>query len=173
MDYDFAIGIDPGQLGALVALDMRDKVLEQEMMPTTAENIACFRGIFELLEAWQQRYGRPCAALERVNGGACPSSNTAFSLGRSLQAPLDALVALKIPHVLVGPKDWQKLIHSGLVRNKKQDAKSLTAEGIGRLLPDFEVRDDCSRNKEKKSGILDAASIAYWAPRHFAGRISE
>jgi crossover junction endodeoxyribonuclease RuvC len=148
------IGIDPGKKGAIVA--MVDGEINLHQMPEDAGSIV------EILT----KYMKPSCHVFLEKSQAMPGQGTVsmFNYGTGFGTLLGILAALKIPHTLVHPKTWCKVMHSGTTLD---DAKARSLEAARRLFPHVQlVRPRCTKPDE---GYIDALLIAEYGKRCLKG----
>lgn len=146
------IGIDPGQKGAIVILD-EDLILLHQM-PEDAT------GILAILSEHTDGHVFLEKAQAMSIGGAKQGTSSMFNYGVGFGTILGILTALKIPHTLVHPKTWCKVMHQGTTAD---DAKKRSLEAARRLYPHVEfIRPRC-RNPDE--GYIDAILIAGYGKR--------
>jgi len=148
------IGIDPGKKGAIVAMVNGEIHLHQ--MPEDAGTIV----------AILSKYALPDGHVFLEKSQAMPGQGTVsmFNYGTSFGTLLGILAALKIPHTLVHPKTWCKVMHSGTA---SAEAKVRSLEAARRLFPSVQfVRPRCTKPDE---GYIDAILIAEYGKRCLKG----
>ena len=83
-----------------------------------------------------------------------------FNYGVGFGTLLGIMATLKIPHTLVHPKTWCKVMHSGTTAD---EAKARSLEAARRLYPEVQlVRPRCTKPDE---GYVDALLIAGYGKR--------
>jgi len=148
------IGIDPGKKGAIVAMVGSEIHLHQ--MPEDAGSIV------DILT----KYAADGCHVFLEKSQAMPGQGTVsmFNYGTGFGTLLGILAALKIPHTLVHPKTWCKVMHSGTA---DAEAKVRSLEAARRLFPRVQlVRPRCTKPDE---GYIDALLIAEWGRRCLKG----
>jgi len=145
------IGIDPGQKGAIVAMDGSEISLHQ--MPDDALEIV------RVLRSYSEK--DECHVfLEKSQAMPGQGSVSMFNYGVGFGTLLGVLAALKIPHTLVHPKTWCKVMHQGTTAG---EAKERSLEAARRLYPQVElIRPRCRKPDE---GYIDALLLAGYAKR--------
>ena len=113
-DSGLYIGIDPGQTGAIAAIDSRMEIEMLEDWP--GDEIGAAKLVWEL-ECNQAR-----VALEHVHAMPKQGVTSMFKFGTNYGIWKGILAAVGIPFVSVRPQQWQK----GVVQ-KKQDSKPSVA----------------------------------------------
>ena len=83
-----------------------------------------------------------------------------FQFGVGFGTILGILAALRLPHTLVHPKTWCKVMHSG---TKADDAKARSLEAVRRLYPDVQLIRPRCRNPDL--GFVDALLICGYGKR--------
>ena len=143
------IGIDPGQKGALVILD--GDIITLHQMPEDAT------GILAILS---EHTTDSHVFLEKAQAMPGQGNVSMFNYGVGFGTILGILTALKLPHTLVHPKTWCKVMHQG---TKADEAKKRSLEAARRLYPHVEfIRPRC-RNPDE--GYIDAILIAGYGKR--------
>ena len=147
------IGIDPGKKGALVILDGENVILHQ--MPEDANSI-----VLILAEYTTDSHVFLEKAQAMSIGGNKQGVSSMFNYGVGFGTILGILAALKIPHTLVHPKTWCKVMHAGTTAD---DAKARSLEAARRLFPSVQlIRPRCTKPDE---GFIDAVLIAEYGRR--------
>jgi len=83
-----------------------------------------------------------------------------FNYGVGFGTLLGIMATLKIPHTLVHPKTWCKVMHSGTTAD---EAKARSLEAARRLYPEVQlIRPRCTKPDE---GYVDALLIAGYGKR--------
>ncbi len=145
------IGIDPGQKGALVALNGAEITLHQ--MPDNALEIV------SILRSYLSQ-GDCHVFLEKAQAMPGQGVSSMYNYGVGFGILLGIIATLQIPHTLVHPKTWCKVMHQG---TKDGEAKQRSLEAARRLYPQVElVRPRCKKPDE---GFVDALLIASFGKR--------
>ena len=98
--------------------------------------------------------------LEKSQAMPGQGSVSMFNYGVGFGTLLGVLAALKIPHTLVHPKTWCKVMHQGTTAG---EAKERSLEAARRLYPQVElIRPRCRKPDE---GYIDALLLAGYAKR--------
>ena len=97
------IGIDPGQSGGMVVIDGEGGVLDAVAFATMTEH-----DIAETLAEWGEWPCGGVATIEAVHSMPKQGVASTFKFGKSYGFLLGLLTALKIPYVMVTPRQWQK-----------------------------------------------------------------
>lgn len=148
------LGIDPGQKGALVALDglaVRHVSL-MSSSPKVGVDMVAVRDVLEALRPDR-------AVIERAQAMPGNSSSRSANYMRDYGAILGLLCALRIPYETVHPRTW----HSQLVGKREGDPKARALEVVRQRLPTLELIPP--RCRTVHDGIVDAACIALWGQR--------
>ncbi len=155
------LGVDPGNTGALVALGLRDgpRVLR---MPTI--NVGTKKrkrlvldelAVIEWLEELKTE-GSIFAAIEVQQAMPKQGSASGFRLGCSYGALCAILTTLRISHVRIRSREWQRVM-VGTIGQGKARAVAFCRS----VMPDVElVPKGC---RVPQDGIADAACMAEWA----------
>lgn len=147
------IGIDPGKKGAIVILDGSNVILHQ--MPEDANTI---------VNILSDYVSDSHVFLEKSQAMPGQGVSSMFNYGTGFGTLLGILAALKIPHTLVHPKTWCKVMHAGTA---DAEAKVRSLEAARRLFPSVQfVRPRCTKPDE---GYIDAILIAEYGRRCLKG----
>ena len=150
-------GIDPGGQGAFALLDEHARVVATYPMPMADKEIdvhSCL-GIF--------RDAMPSFTLvekQRPTMGKVAS----FRVGQHEGVLSALLAALELPHRLVRPQEWKKVILAGMSREKK--ASILYCQ---RRWPDVSLM-PTDKHKKPSDGVADALCISEHARREAMGK---
>jgi crossover junction endodeoxyribonuclease RuvC len=140
------IGVDPGKTGA-VALIHEDGELVADWPGSPA-------GAADILTAWRLEYRVELVALELVHSMPKQGVKSTFTFGQNFGQWEGILAALRLPHVLTRPQEWQR----GLVRlSDGPDTKARSLAAARRLFPDAEL------SRKRDHGRADALLLAWWA----------
>jgi len=123
------IGIDPGKSGYWVMLDGTGKVVNHDKTPLVGRAYDK-QSMVQLLQecAALTKYVRVHAVLEDVHANVIGGKASNFDLGNGKGLWEMALMALKIPHTMVTPKEWQKYMFQG-AKTQYQPTKRITKKG--------------------------------------------
>lgn len=148
------IGIDPGQTGGIAVLPSGFT----EVMPDIWE----FKRIME----FQADFENAHVYIERAQSFPKQGVSSSFNYGRHFGELLGILIAFGIPHTLVPPATWTRVIHAG---TKGGDPKARTLEAVRRLFPNKNL---CAtaRSTKPHMGIVDALAIAEYGRRQMEGK---
>lgn len=130
------IGIDPGASGAAVAIT-DEAIYSLRFAKFTDHEIA----------DWFVKYGwseRCHAVLEKVHAGPKGGSSAMFKYGQRFGFIQGVLTAIKVPHDLVPPQQWQKvfgLIMKG-VKFGASEKKRHNRAAAERLFPNIKMTAD-------------------------------
>lgn len=152
------IGIDPGKSGAIALIGPGGiEILDCPVFKAGGKahtSPAAMAAVLSQLEAAQ------CfAALERVASRPGQGVVSVFSFGENFGAWQGILAALKIPHELPRPQEWQKALMAGTAKDK--DAAIAAA---ARLFPEQQFRIGKNHNR------ADALLLAEFARRSHQGK---
>jgi crossover junction endodeoxyribonuclease RuvC len=145
------IGIDPGKKGAFAVFDGEAVFLFQ--MPDNASDTA------NILSEYADK--KVHVFLEKAQSmGGREGSVSMFNYGVGFGTLLGILASFKIPHTLVHPKTWCKVMHEGTVVT---EPKARSLEAARRLFPQVPlVRPRCTKPDE---GFVDALLLAGYGKR--------
>jgi crossover junction endodeoxyribonuclease RuvC len=166
------LGVDPGVSGALALLDAEGGVRDRIAMPLIKAagggksefDLAVIR---DLLLVWKAE-GDLFATVEKTQpmppsmkfGGA--TTNFHRGMGRGWAWMLTAML---IPHQLVAPQRWQKVMHEG---TNGEDTKAKSILAVHRLFPSVTLP-RTARSTTENDGIADAILIAEYGRREHRG----
>jgi crossover junction endodeoxyribonuclease RuvC len=157
----FIVGIDPGLTGGLAILgEPGGRDCRLQPMPDTGE-------VFKELEFCKEM-GPTHVYVEKAQSFPGQGIASAFNYGRHFGELLGILTALRIPHTLVSPRTWTKVIHAG---TKGADPKVRTLEAVRRLFPGVNLQGSAN-SKKPHEGIVDALAIAEYGRRQQQGATS-
>jgi len=158
----YFIGIDPGQTGAVAALDEEGKVLGVCDTPILTikknkgtrhelDRPAMVTIIYRITQDGPSVY----AAIERVNSMPGQGVASSFSFGMGYGIWLGILTSLHIPHDLVHPTRWKKVMLDSMGKNK--DASRIRAKELFGNQVDLSLK--------KHHGRADALLLAEYRRR--------
>ncbi len=150
------IGIDPGKTGAIACFTPY-QIATCIPMPDPQGIAAClvnFRGLtaHAFLEKAQARPGQGVSSM--------------FNYGTGYGTILGILAALEIPHTLVTPQSWMKVMHAGTAIGKTKDR---SIEAAKRLFPGVSLRATAKSLKDNH-GMAEALLIAAYGQRVLSGQ---
>lgn len=157
------VGIDPGNAGALVALGLPGGPLVLRMPTINVGTKKRKRLILDEFAVVQwleevQTHGSIFAAIEVQQAMPKQGSASGFRLGCSYGALCGILTTLRISHVRIRSREWQKVM-AGTTGQGKARAVAFCRS----VMPDVElVPKGC---RVPQDGIADAACMAEWFRR--------
>lgn len=140
------VGIDPGKNGGVaIAIDNNVKTFAA---PSIEKIIA---------ELEWQAMGEEDLYVYIEKAQAMPGQGVSsmFNYGVGYGQLLGVIQALKIPHVLVHPRTWTKVMHAG---TKLDEPKKRSLEAAKRLFPTHSLL-ATSKCRKQHDGIVDALLI--------------
>lgn len=146
------VGIDPGLKGGVCAIDEKMK-LNIYPMPEIHD-------LNHLLKKWKIKH----AYLERSQAMPKQGVSSMFNYGVSYGMLQGLLIANNVPHTLIKPTQWQKMMFAGIALKKngvKRNPKSKALEAANRIFcktSDFWLAN--SRCRKPHDGMIDSALIA-------------
>jgi len=172
------VGIDPGNNGAIVGIDESYRTVAAECMPLidigkgkkhkwVLDKVAVLRVLKDL--SYLSQPGPDVllrnlfVVLEKAQvmggaGGRSPASPRAmFQYGRGFGGWEMALMALEIPHAVVHPRTWGKVL-SGI---EGSDSKARAILKCQRALPTLDLTP--GRKRKPHDGLADAGCMALHA----------
>ncbi len=153
------MGIDPGLDGGLVELAEDGAIIFKARLYTD-------RGIDRLFaRQWDGMHVFMERAQVMNREGRATSARSMFNYGKAFGEILGQLQALRIPHTLVRPADWSRMLHAGTTDNN--DTKKRSLEAARRIWPGEDwIPLGC---KKPHDGIYEAALIAEYGRRRLQG----
>ena len=149
------LGIDPGKTGGMALLNNDGELIDR--MPFDGLGIA---DIIKTMRGMPIKH----AFIEQVASRPGQGVVSVFTFGRGFGEILGALAALEIPHTLVRPQAWAKVMHAG---TSGTDPKARSLVAIARLFPGVDLR-PTPRCKKPHAGLVDAVLIAEYGRRSLA-----
>ncbi len=154
------IGIDPGRSGAVCVMNTKGQIVLTYTMPDS------IGGLVEELRLYSYTSRDLYDEIHHVyleKAQAMPKNWAVgmFNYGVGFGEILGMLAALKIPHTLIHPRTWTKVMHQGTKAGKP---KERSLEAVRRLYPGYSLlaSDKCKKPHE---GIIDAILIAAFGLR--------
>lgn len=148
------IGIDPGQKGAIASIDHDCKLTAFPMLEP-----------YPLAEYFKENQANIIHVyLERAQSMHGQGIKSAFSYAEHYGQIQGILIAMSIPHTLVPPREWQKMMFLGTKAkdgDKKRDPKQRALEAADRVFAkkrSFWLKS--LRSKKPHDGMIDASLIA-------------
>ena len=152
------LGIDPGLNGGLAFLDDELKVLALYVMPTIAGKDYDIQAIKNLLVSV-----RPdLATIETQIALPGQGLSSTLQTGKGFGILLGLMAGLDIPHQVIGAKQWQNKLYTGV--SAKLDTKAKSEIIAKRLFPKLDFRRS-ERATKAHDGLTDAACIAEYTRR--------
>lgn len=146
------IGIDNGISGAIAILDDVPRVC---LMPTYKVGVSEFIDPTELMEILLS-VDDPFVVFEQGQKNPLFGTKGNFSNGYSFGVVNAVLKLGKIPHTLVNPKTWQKVMFKDIKKDK--GTKGASIEVCGRLYPNLCIKTE--RMMKPHDGMADAVMMA-------------
>lgn len=115
-------------------------------------------------------------AIEKVHAIFGSSAGATFEFGRSAGIVEGIVKTMRLPHVMVAPKEWQKEMWSGVDKVKKSgknstDTKATSLIAVKRLFPKSILSDQSKpRSTKNHDGIVDSILIAEYGRRLWRGQ---
>ena len=156
-------GYDPGKKGGMVRLDAEGRLLQAFRIPVHTGKKPDYN--LHMIAAFAEpKTDR--AAIEKVHSMPGQGVASMFSFGRGLGLLEMSVVAQGIPHTLVTPQAWQKVMLAGMPR--KKETKKSAVLVASRLWPELAVQLAVKANW----GLADAALIAEYGRRFWGGEVA-
>lgn len=163
------IGIDPGKDGAWCLMNVHGHVVWREKLP----DLWAFCDTLEEckkeapIHVWLEK-----AQVMAMAGKAKPGAVSSFSYGQGYGKLEGALIALRIPHTVIQPSVWTRVMHAGANCKEKgrKGAKKRSYEVAQRLYPSENFR-ATERSKKPHDGIIDSLLIGEYGRRQLYGSI--
>lgn len=144
------IGIDPGSEGAIVELDLTEKIAKWMKLPWREDDLLDEFKIREHFDFNEAHY----IYIEKVSPNKLFGCSN-FTFGMNFMAVL-SMIGQRYPYSLVSPKNWQKRFNSAPKPN--ETAKQRTKAAFRKMNPNFGIIE-----KSEHEGLIDAFFIAYYA----------
>jgi hypothetical protein len=145
------VGIDPGKDGGFVGLSDEGAFMCAAVMP---EDV---REIMDYLGEWEPSH----VFLEKAQAMPKNGAVSMFNYGMGYGILRGVLLTMAIPHTLVPPGTWTRMMHAGA---SGKEAKKKSLEVARRLFPTADLRKPVS-GKKPHEGIVDALLIAEYGRR--------
>lgn len=152
-------GIDPGAAGAIAAIYPASNHAQVWPMPYSSSAYDLDR-LRELL-SFDPENEQPFAIIEKVHAMPKQGVTSVFSFGKGDGILLGMLGALKIPHIEVPPRTWQKVMLEG---EDKTDGKAASIRVARRLFPGVSLRAS-DRCRVDHDGMAEALLMADYGRR--------
>ncbi len=149
------IGIDPGQTGGMATLLKMPSGFPPEVSICVMPPIQTFAAL--MLEYKRDSHVFIEKAQSFPKGGVAGM----FNYGQHFGELLGVLWAYDIPHTLVPPRVWSKVMHAGTAGT---DTKKRSVEAAQRLFPNVQLTVG-ERAKKPHLGITEALLIAEYGRR--------
>lgn len=177
----FVVGIDSGVNGAIYVLRDGKKYFSTtypKLPNGELDRLKIFKIFLKL-----KKMGDVTVIIEKVHAHQKAGGSSNFSFGRAFEVVTLLPMILKIRHILVEPKEWQKIAWQGvsieykptkvkkeLVEGKKPraprkivDTKKTSDLASRRLFPDEDYRDNHKpKSRVRHDGLVDASLIAWY-----------
>lgn len=159
------IGIDPGATSGAwcsLACDHHGSILNSEW--------ATMPEMYLLADLLEVTPGLKHVIVEKAQTMPNQGGVSTFRYGAHYGTILGILIALKLPHTLVHPSHWTRIMHAGTktLGKGRAEAKKRSLEAALRLFPERDLR-ATPRSSKPHDGIIDAMLIAEYGRRHLFG----
>lgn len=161
----FVMGIDPGLRGAVVVLELADRVKPiAEVMPETLQEfILLVRNYAKMAQLGECSF--QCfiekAQVMLIDGRPKAGLSATFNYGRHFGELLGVLASYRVSHTQVPPNAWTRVMHLG---TKDAPPKERSLEAARRLFPTVPLVVG-QRARKPHDGIVDALLIAEFGRR--------
>jgi hypothetical protein len=158
------LGIDNGLKGAMAlveGLTMKECVVTPTLTVKASKREYNAIEIIKIIERMRPDH----VFLEKAQSMPRQGVASMFSIGQGYGLFRGILAALKVPHTLVHPKTWQKVMFQDL---SKSDTKAMSLIVCMRLWPSHSWLAS-PRCRKPHDGLTDAALIAEYGRRTLAG----
>lgn len=162
----YIIGIDPGEKGAICALDSDGKIVDYEPFIKNGEEPDWDYNQNILISFLEMGEGNNEIWTEDLHALGLVKASTNFKLGRFL-GWVHGVCSVFGPVNFVKPKTWQKKIWEISEYEWKnpgeKDTKAISLKAATRIFPDDKfIPKDCNRCSVANDGIVDSCLIAYY-----------
>jgi crossover junction endodeoxyribonuclease RuvC len=154
-----ALGIDPGNEGALVALRVEEGLASPHAvlrMPATPKVGPDLHAVMD----WLLTINPDRAVIERAQSMPGQGVASTFRYGVGYGGLIGLLVALEIPYETVPPATWHRDLCGARRSEGRTAAKGRALRVVRERLPGLEVVPPRCRVPDE--GIVDAACVALW-----------
>ena len=167
MPFDFAIGIDPGLHGAIVAIALHREgftLTHAYPMPLTHDKSdVAVKGLVTYLRSMPIKnifLEQAVACAFAFRGGGRQSVASGFTCGSNFGRITGALDLAGIQYTSVTPRMWTAKMHKGV---KAETSKEKSLAVFKKLCTkDSQSKAILPRCRVMHDGVIDAALIAYW-----------
>lgn len=160
------VGVDPGKLGGIAQLDLKERTLGVFPMPVLGAGAGGKDELDEDSVLSILRYpGIIHAFVEKAAAMPKNGSVSMFSYGMGYGGLRMAIRAVGVPRTLVRPQDWMKSIG---VTGKKSDGGDALFQRACDLMPECrplwvsQYKRGGAIKESRKDGLVDASLIAYY-----------
>ncbi len=148
-------GVDPGKNGGLVLLH----TLPGDFAPDVE---AYVMPVIQEFAAIMLSNKKAHVFIEKAQSFPGGGVSGMFNYGQHFGELLGVLWAYDIPHTLVPPRTWSKVLHAGTAGT---DTKKRSVEAAQRLYPNVRLSAGGERAKRPHLGIVEALLIAEFGRR--------
>lgn len=148
---DWIIGIDPGKNGGWAYGNCKTRSIFGSKMPLSGGEI----DVAPIAKRIADLEGSVLVVIEKVHAMPKQGTVSTFTFGCGYGKLIGMCQTLMIPHELVSPQSWKKIV----LRDTKKD-KDAAIEFIGRLYPDIVLIP--AGSKKRHDGIAEAACLVHW-----------
>lgn len=164
----FVLGIDPGDQGYMVVLDLETRAVIDshglQFLPDgQLDAVDCYLWLSGITKNHNATIIR--CRLEAVHAIFGASAKSTFQFGRGVGSLETFLTLSNISFKPVQPKTWQKVMWEGIrpiVKGGKVDTKATSLAAATKLFPQHDFR-RTSRCKKMDDNKVDATLLAYYA----------
>ena len=163
---DYVIGIDIGHHGAIVIQRNSAPHIVTLVMPMIKTEVD-YHQLYELIKTYA--VGTGLVVFEKLGVIFGSSKATALSMGYQSGAVEMACIALGLPYVKVPPKEWQKVMFTGVdeilkvtKKGHSRDTKAMALIAAKRRFPGVCLTVGRENNKPH-DGIVDALLLSEYA----------
>jgi hypothetical protein len=165
----YYLGIDPGKSGAFVIIDENSNIIEKIGTPLIGKEYDRQGIVFILTKYPYHKIG-----LE--------NPDIIFGVGKSAVASLShcvgliegMMLGLKVPFILIKPKEWQKECWKHVKTQKKADGKGNDTKATSTMAAvnlwpseNFKLTNKGSNSINHNDGMIDAVLVAEYVRRMF------
>lgn len=148
------VGIDPGRAGGIAFCE----VTHQGLHLFSAHPMPELGALIELLQGWDEIHH---VFLEKAQAMPKNGAVSMFNYGTHFGELRGMLTTLKIPHTLVTPAAWTRVMHEGTSAGKPKERSLIAAR---RLFPLVKLVPE-GRAKKPHDGMVDALLISEYGRR--------
>jgi len=165
------LGVDNGLGGAMCLIDAEGNIIDKILMPVIEVKKGKGQGTRRKYDAtgiaqWITTHSMLCkialTAVEDIIAMPSQSSSSTISVGYGHGLIIGVLTALRLPHIIVRPPVWQKIIFQNVQSGGDSKEKSIQFATQTKPLEDWKETPRC---RGAFDGLTDSFAIAEYCRR--------